>query len=82
MAKILDRLTSQLKGDKVKAKKALTKSGNLIPGTELPTSQGMSRGNMSPEARALNRAVLKSGGSMTDYEYNSVTNRTRKKSRK
>lgn len=79
MARILKRLTAQLGGDEDKAARALHRSGNLVPGTKLPTKQGMQRGDMSPADRALNRAVLRSGGSMQDYTYDPKTNRTKRR---
>lgn len=63
MPKILDRLVSQLKAkgkDQSSAfaiaTKALQKSGNLKPGTQEATAKGVKRGNMTPEARAKDRA--------------------------
>ena len=79
MPKILKRLTAQLRGDSKTATKALQNSGNLVKGTQLPTAQGIRRGNMSPADRALNSAVIKSGGTMSDYVYNPQTNRTKKR---
>ena len=63
MPKILDRLVNQLESkghDKSSsfaiATKALQKSGNLKPGSQEPTAKGVKRGNMTPEARAKDRA--------------------------
>jgi hypothetical protein len=63
MPKILERLVSQLqaKGKPRDAAypiavSALQKSGNLKPGSSKPTAKGVVRGNMTPEARAKDRA--------------------------
>jgi hypothetical protein len=54
---------------------ALQKSGNLKPGTEEATAKGAKRGNMSPAARAKDRAAKRSGKATTAYKYNKKTNR-------
>lgn len=86
MPKILDRLVRQLetKGKNKQAAfaiatSALQKSGNLKKGSTEPTAKGVKRGNMTPAQRAKDRAVKRSGGSPSDYSYNSKTNQTRKK---
>lgn len=86
MPKILDRLVKQLM-DKGKTRSqayaiataSLQKSGNLKKGTQEATAKGKRRGNMTPEQRAKDRAVKKSGGKPSDYVYDSRTNSTRKK---
>lgn len=81
MPKILDRLVSQLKAkgksDKAAhaiAVSALQKSGNLKKGSTKATAKGKKRGNMTPAARAKDRAAKKSGGKTSDYKYNKKTN--------
>ena len=86
MPKILERLVKQLE-DKGKDKSSayaiatsvLQKSGNLKKGTQEATPKGIKRGNMTPSARAKDRAVKKSGGKPSDYSYNSTKNTTKKK---
>ena len=86
MPKILDRLVQQLM-DKGKSRtqayaiavSSLQKSGNLKKGSTAPTKKGIVRGNMTPEERAKDRAVKRSGGRPSDYSYDYKTNRTRKK---
>lgn len=57
---------------------ALQKSGNLKKGSTEPTPKGVKRGNMTPEQRAKDRAVKRSGGHPDEYIYNPKTNTTRK----
>jgi len=86
MPKILDRLVKQLM-DQGKTRSqayaiavsSLQKSGNLKKGSTEPTKKGIVRGNMTPEERAKDRAVRRSGGRPSDYVYDAKTNRTRKK---
>lgn len=86
MPKILDRLVQQLMDKGASRYKAyaiavsaLQKTGNLKPGTLEPTKKGIVRGNMTPEERAKDRAIMKHGGRPSDYSYDYKTNRTRKK---
>jgi len=86
MPKILERLVSQLQA-KGKSKQAayaiatsaLQKSGNLKKGTNKATEKGKKRGDMTPAARAKDRAAKKSGGSPRNYKYNAKTNTATKK---
>jgi hypothetical protein len=79
--KLLTRLISQLrkKGYETNAAeaiavKSLQRSGNLKPGTRTATARGISRGNMSPGERAIDRASRTSGRNPTAYKYNQKTN--------
>lgn len=82
MPKILDRLVSQLKA-KGKSKSAafaiatsaLQKSGNLKKGSTQATAKGKKRGNMTPGARAKDRAAKVSGRKTSEFNYNKRTNR-------
>lgn len=81
MPKILDRLVSQLKSNGYSEKSAhaiatsqLQKSGNLKKGTNKATAKGKKRGNMTPAARAKDRAAKRSGGKPSDYKYNKKNN--------
>ncbi len=86
MPKILERLVSQLQA-KGKSKEAayaiatasLQKSGNLKKGSNKPTEKGKKRGEMTPAARAKDRAAKKSGSSPSKYKYNAKTNTATKK---
>lgn len=86
MPKILERLVSQLQA-KGKSKQAayaiatsaLQKSGNLKKGSNKATEKGKKRGDMTPAARAKDRAAKKSGGSPRNYKYNAKTNTATKK---
>jgi hypothetical protein len=82
MPKILDRLVKQLKAKGVPknsayaiATKSLQKAGDLVPGSQKATSKGAKRGNMTPAARAKDRARKLSKHKSSDYKYNSKTNR-------
>lgn len=86
MPKILERLVGQLEAkgkDKSSAfaiaTSALQKSGNLKPGSQKPTAKGTKRGNMTPGARAKDRAAKASGKPAAQFKYNSKTNRAAKK---
>jgi len=81
MPKILDRCVRQVKSNKPKlgdtgayaiCTSSLQKSGNMKDGKA--TKKGTSRGNMTPAARAKDRAAKKSGGSPSDYKYNKHNN--------
>lgn len=81
-AKILKRLEHQLEAKGMNPGSAraiavsqLTKAGDLKKGTLKPTAKGISRGNMSPAERAKDRAHKESGRPVSDYTYNSKTNR-------
>ncbi len=90
MPPILERLVSQLQA-KGKSKsaayaiatKALQRSGNLKKGTMEATAKGIRRGNMTPGQRSKDRAVKKSKGrhSVFDYSYSALTNRSKLKKR-
>lgn len=89
MPKILDRLVKQLEA-KGKSKSSafaiatssLQKAGDLKKGTRMATAKGTSRGNMTPGARAKDRASKVSGKSTASYKYNSSTNRATLKSKR
>lgn len=82
MPKILERLVSQLEA-KGKSKSsafaiatsALQKSGNLKAGTQQATAKGTKRGDMTPAARAKDRASKESGKPASSFRYNKITNR-------
>ncbi len=81
MAKILDRLVSQLKANGMSesqayavATKKLQDSGNLKKGSTEATAKGVKRGNMTPAERAKDRAAKSSGGKPSDYKYNKNNN--------
>ena len=83
--KIKRRLVSQLKakGKSTEAafaiaQSVLKKSGN-VDSSGKATAKGEKRGDMTPAARAKDRAVKRSGGKPSDYTYNSKKNTTRKK---
>ena len=62
------------------AKNILIKRGHLnSDGTD--TFDGTVRGLMSPEERAIDRSVKRSGGNYNDYEYNSEKNYAYKKNK-
>lgn len=84
MPPILDRLVKQLKAKGVStssafaiATKSLQKAGDLKAGTREATIKGKRRGQMTPGARAKDRAAKRSGKSPIDYMYNSRTNRAK-----
>ena len=86
MPKILDRLIRQLKtkGKSDKAARAiavaaLQKSGNLKKGSTKATPKGKRRGNMTPAARAKDRASKKRGGKPSSYKYKRSNNTAVKK---
>ena len=83
MTKIVERLTSQLKGDKGKAIGLLKKQGILDAQGQL-TAKGQTRNAMSPEARAKDRASKYSKGKhkAKDYTYNAKTNMATLKGKK
>ena len=80
MAKIVERLVKQLKGNGMAesqayavATKAMQKAGNITKSGK-ETAQGKKRGDMTPAERAKDRAVKKSGGKPSDYKYNKNNN--------
>jgi hypothetical protein len=80
MPKIVERLVSQLEAkgmDKSKAyaiaNSQMKKAGN-IDSHGNATKKGIKRGNMTPAARAKDRAAKKNGGKPSDYKYNSKNN--------
>ena len=82
MAKILDRLVSQLKAKGMPEKaafaiatKKLQDTGNLKKGTAKATRKGVTRGNMTAGQRAMQRAAKLSGKPVSAYKYNPKTNR-------
>jgi len=86
MPKILHRLVDQLKAKGTPessawaiATKQQQKAGNLKPGSQELTAKGAKRQAMGAEGRAKDRAAKASGGKPSDYNYNSKTNRARKK---
>lgn len=80
MAKIVDRLVSQLVGNGMDRNKAyavavskMKQAGNLdSAGKE--TIKGKKRGEMTPAQRAKDRAAKTSGGKPSDYTYNKKNN--------
>jgi len=79
MPKLLDRCVKQLiaNGKSRSAAtaictKSLQKSGNLKGGKA--TAKGKKRGNMTPAARAKDRAAKKRGGKASSYKYNKKNN--------
>ncbi len=81
MPKILERLVSQLKAKGIDkgaayaiATKKLQQSGNLKKGSTEATAKGVQRGNMTPAARAKDRAAKASGGKASDFKYNKKNN--------
>ena len=88
-AKILTRLVKQLKAKgfsegsaRAIAVSSLQKSGDLKKGSTTPTAKGKKRGDLSPAARAKDRASkYGTGHKPSEYNYNKRTNRaTLKKS--
>ena len=84
LSPIHERLRSQLilqghSGEQATglAAKILQNRGHLYPGTMKATPEGVKRGNMTPEQRAIDRIVTRSNGkhSEEDYEYDYETNR-------
>lgn len=80
MPKILDRCVSQLVTNGKTKEQAyaictasLKKSGNLNKKGEA-TAKGKKRGDMTPAARAKDRAAKKRGGKSSDYKYNKTNN--------
>ncbi len=80
MPKIVERLVKQLIANGVPEKTAhaiayskMKKAGNISKSGKA-TKKGVARGNMTPEERAKDRAVKKSGGSKSDYKYNPNNN--------
>ena len=47
-----------------------------------PTTEGIIRGNMTPEERAIDRAVKQNGGLPQYYKYDAETNRAYKRTGK
>ena len=81
MPKLLDRAVSQLQAKGMSksqafaiATKSLQKAGDLKPGTRTATAKGTKRGEMTPAARAKDRAAKASGGKSSDYKYNKKNN--------
>jgi hypothetical protein len=81
MPKILARLIYQLMADGMTQARAsaiaisqLQKSGDLKPGTTVATAKGITRGNMTPAQRAIDRKVKSNGGKPSDYKYNPINN--------
>jgi hypothetical protein len=81
---LLERLQTQLmaKGHPREfalqmARDILIKRGHLTK-DGLETEEGKKRSSLTPEQRAIDRAIKRSGGSKEDYEYDPLTNRTRK----
>lgn len=82
MPKILERLVGQLRKKGLStasayaiATKKLQDAGDLKRGSQKATAKGEHRGNMTPAARAKDRAAKYSGKhSSSEYSYNSKTN--------
>ena len=77
MAKLLDRLTQQVGGDKQLAAGILTKRGDMKGGKL--TEHGKQRQALGAAGRAKDRAAKAGGGKPGDYAYNPRTNRATKK---
>jgi len=83
-AKILTRLVKQLMGNgktRTESRRiaiaALQKSGNLKEGSTRPTTLGITRGNMTPGERAIDRAKtrdIENGIEEREYKYNPHNN--------
>lgn len=80
MPKIVERLVSQLKAKGMSESQAyaianskMKKAGN-IDSHGKATKKGEKRGNMTPAARAKDRAAKESGGKASDYKYNKKNN--------
>lgn len=85
MNSILERLVSQLMAKGMTRQNAISvatrrlqQSGNLDSRGK-PTAKGTVRGMMTPEQRAIDRAIKERGGSYTDYVYDPKTNRATKR---
>lgn len=83
MPKILDRLVQQLKAKGKSTSSAfaiansvLQRAGDLKKGSSKATPKGSKRGNMTPSARAKDRAAKYSKGKHTpnDYSYQKKSN--------
>tara|TARA_R100000458_G_C8104126_1_gene129623 strand:+ start:113 stop:439 length:327 start_codon:yes stop_codon:yes gene_type:complete len=89
MSQLLERLILQLKEhngisyDKARsmAKNILKKRGHLDH-EDKETFKGTLRSVMTPEQRAIDRAIKKRGGNYEDYEYDYEKNYAYKKKRK
>jgi hypothetical protein len=89
MPKILERLVSQLKAKGMSENQAyavatsqLQKAGDLQKGSSKPTPKGVKRGDMTPAARAKDRAAKYSGKHKTgEYSYDKKTNQATLKKR-
>lgn len=86
MPKLLERLVSQLQAKGMPKARAyatatstLQKSGSLKPGSQELTAKGKKRQEMGAAGRAKDRAAKASGGKPSEYTYNQLTNRARKK---
>ena len=81
MPAILDRLVKQLIANGMPKDKAyavatkkLQAAGNLKKGSSKATGKGKKRGQMTPAARAKDRAAKASGGKASDFKYNKRNN--------
>lgn len=81
MPKILERLVSQLQAKGKSQHEAyaiatsqLQKHGELKKGSTKATAKGIARGNMTPAARAKDRASKISNHKPSAYKYNPKTN--------
>jgi len=75
---LLDRLAEQV-GDRKLAINLLRKRGHMEKDSENLTPAGADREWLGRDGRAKNRAVKRTGGNMSDYDYNYKTNRTKKR---
>jgi len=75
---LIDRVTAQV-GDRNLALKILAKRGHVYPHTDMLTSEGILKDNMTSEERALERSAKKSNKSTNNFIYNSITNKTQLK---
>ena len=80
MAKIVERLVSQLTANGMPKDKAyavatkkMQEAGNIDKSGK-ETAKGKKRGSMTPAQRAKERAAKTSGGKPSDYKYNKHNN--------
>ncbi len=85
MPKILERLVQQLEAKGIDKSKAyaiatsqMQKAGN-IDSHGKATKKGTKRGNMTPAARAKDRASKASGDNPSSFKYNAKTNTATKR---
>lgn len=75
---LVDRLTEQV-GDRKLAINLLRRRGHMHPDSEELTPEGVDREWLGRDGRAKDRAVKRTGGSMADYDYDHLTNKTKRR---